>query len=266
MSKPHIYTKEMKKKAVNYSFLKNRLDLNKKLQNKNFDKWLFSKIKIKKDDKILDVGCGEGAQSIKFLKVLGKNGSVSSIDINKGSVKKLIQKTNKDKRIEVQTGDMAKLDYYIEKKFKQKEFTLAHSSYALYYSPQRLEVLKIMAERLKKNGRLYVFTPCSPHGMVDLAAKFHKIPNLVKQSLNFGRNILEKEFRKLFWEVQINYFQSVLKFKNLEDFKTFYKSTTYFNSKKKNNIYDYINKVINSKGNITFEKNGYLITGYDKKN
>ena len=37
----HIYSGNLKKKAVNYNFLKKRLDLNKKLQNKDFSKWLF---------------------------------------------------------------------------------------------------------------------------------------------------------------------------------------------------------------------------------
>ena len=45
----HIYSGNLKKKAVNYNFLKKRLDLNKKLQNKDFSKWLFQKIKVKKN-------------------------------------------------------------------------------------------------------------------------------------------------------------------------------------------------------------------------
>jgi ubiquinone/menaquinone biosynthesis C-methylase UbiE len=262
----HIYTGNLKKKAVNYSFLKKRLDLNKKLQNKDFTKWLFEKIKIKKNEKILDVGCGEGAQVKKFVKLIGKEGNISCLDINQASINKLKKDIGRKKNIQAIASDMRNLEYVILKKFKQKQFSLAHSSYALYYSPKRLEVLKTMYKFLKNNGSIYVFTPCLPHGMVSLAKKFHKIPPLVEDSLKFGNKVLEKKFREMFWEVQINYFQSLIKIENLADFKLFYQSTTYFNKKHQNRIYKYVqNKILNN-GHISFEKNGYLIKGHEKKN
>jgi len=102
--------------------------------------------------------------------------------------------------------------------------------------------------------------------MVSLAKKFHKIPPLVEDSLKFGNKVLEKKFREMFWEVQINYFQSLIKIENLADFKLFYQSTTYFNKKHQNRIYKYVqNKILNN-GHISFEKNGYLIKGHEKKN
>ena len=84
--------------------------------------------------------------------------------------------------------------------------------------------------------------------------KFHKIPPLVEDSLKFGNKVLEEKFRKMFWEVQINYFQSLIKIENLNDFKLFYQSTTYFNKKYQNNIYKFVQNEILNNGHISFEK------------
>ena len=262
----HIYSGNLKKKAVNYNFLKKRLDLNKKLQNKDFSKWLFQKIKVKKNEKILDVGCGEGAQVKKFIKLISKKGNISCLDINQASINKLKKDIGNKKNLQAVASDMRNLEDIILTKFKQKQFSLVHSSYALYYSPKRLEVLNTMYKFLKNSGSIYVFTPCLPHGMVSLAKKFHKIPPLVEDSLKFGNKVLEKKLRKMFWEVQINYFQSLIKIENLNDFKLFYQSTTYFNKKYQNNIYKFVQNEILNNGHISFEKNGYLIKGYEKKN
>lgn len=262
----HIYTGDLKKKAVNYSFLKKRLELNKKLQNKDFSKWLFNKIKVKKNDKILDVGCGEGAQVKKFVKLIGKNGNISCLDINLASINKLRKSLKSQKNVQAIASDMKNLEELIINKFRHKKYSIAHSSYALYYSPKRLDVLKTMYKYLENKGSLYIFTPCLPHGMVSLAKKFHKIPTLVEDSLKFGNQVLEKHIRKMFWEVQINYFQSEITINNLNDFKMFYQSTTYFNKNKQENIYKFVRKEISKKGHISFEKNGYLIRGYEKKN
>jgi len=251
----HIYTGSLKKKAVNYSFLKKRLDLNKKLQSKSFSKWLFKKIKVKKNEKILDVGCGEGAQVKQFIKLIGKNGNISCLDINQASIKKLKQSIHQKNNVQAIASDMKNLEELILHKFRQKKYSLAHSSYALYYSPKRLEVLNTMYKYLENNGSIYIFTPCLPHGMVNLAKRFHKIPALVEESLKFGNKVLEKQLRKMFWEVQINYFQSEIKINNLNDFKLFYRSTTYFKKNKENNIYKFVQKEIFNKGHISFEKN-----------
>ena len=119
----HIYTGNLKKKAVNYSFLKKRLDLNKKLQNKDFSKWLFEKIKIKKNEKILDVGCGEGAQVKKFVKLIGKEGNISCLDINQASITKLKKDIGRKKNIQAIASDMRNLEYVILKKFKQNSIS-----------------------------------------------------------------------------------------------------------------------------------------------
>lgn len=69
----------IKQRAVSSSYLKNRINLNKKYQNFDFKKWQFIQykkiiskfIKIKdiKTIRILDIGSGNGLQVSHFTKI-----------------------------------------------------------------------------------------------------------------------------------------------------------------------------------------------------
>jgi SAM-dependent methyltransferase len=145
-----------------------------------------------------------------------------------------------------------------------KKFDLVQSSYALYYSPQRMSVLDVMRNHLKHDGRLAVFTPNAPHGMVDFVAQYSEIPQGVTECMVFGPNVLEKYFRKNFWEVTIHLFHNVVRILTVTDFLEFYKSTTYFNSEAEEKICADVQRKIDKYGFFEFEKNGYLIIGQNK--
>ncbi len=265
MKKGHIYTNDMKDRAVSKDSLEIRLNINKKYQNRDFQKWLNDKLNVCEGEHILDVGCGTGAQALNFLKKIGNNGTVSCLDISEQSVKQLLQNISNDQRVEANVSDMAELENIINNKFRQKKYSLAHSSYALYYSPSRLKVLKVMANSIFDDGRVAIFTPTNPHGLVEIASRFSDIPKLVSDSLVFGKEVLEPEFLDLFWDVEIYYFQSMMIIDDVNDFMDFYRATTYFDKNAFFEIQNYANKEIDLKGNISYSKNGYLIIGKNRK-
>lgn len=265
MNKNNNCGQDVKARAIDSKSLETRLELNQKYQSKNFHDWLHQRLNVSEDEHILDVGCGTGAQSLRFLEALGEQGTVSAIDISSSSVEKLLEVVRGDNRLEAFTADMADLNKIIEKKFKQKKFTLAHSTYALYYSPSRLEVIKHMADAIYNFGRLAVFTPAAPHGMVEIASRFSSIPAAVLESLEFGPAVLEPELRSLFWEVEVHFFQSEMRVTALEDFINFYRATTYFDASVTDQVRLYAQKEIRENGFVKYEKNGYLIIGRDKK-
>lgn len=263
--KDHIYHGEIRDRAISSSSLVTRLELNRKYQSKNFHQWLHKRLGVSPGEKILDVGCGTGAQALQFLEDVGPSGTVSALDISASSVAQLLRSTEEDHRLTACTADMADLDDVIKNKFSQKRYTLAHSSYALYYSPARLDVLKRMAEALFDYGRLAIFTPASPHGMVDIASKFSDIPSPVLESLEFGPAVLEPAFRSLFWGVEVHYFQSEMRVTSSKDFIDFYKATTYYDDKVLDSVNLYAEEQIAKLGAVIYEKNGYLIIGREKK-
>lgn len=252
-------------RARDSSSLNARLSLNQKYQSRDFHNWLQGKLAVYPGEKILDVGCGTGAQSLRFLDDIGERGTVSSLDINEESVQKLIMMSVNDKRLEAIAGDMDNLGEIVLSKFNQKKYTLAHSSYALYYSSDPVHVLRTMADLIYDSGRVAVFTPVGPHGMVEIASKFSEIPSPVIESLEFGPKTLEPEFRSLFWDVEIHFFQSEMRVDSIDDFINFYKATTYYNEDVLEGIKQYALSQIEKYGSINYDKNGYLIIGRNKK-
>ena len=62
----------VEKRAISSKKLQNRLNLNSKLGSKDLTKWLFDRYKIKKNDIILELGCGIGNHVLKHSKIVGK--------------------------------------------------------------------------------------------------------------------------------------------------------------------------------------------------
>jgi hypothetical protein len=118
-----------------------------------------------------------------------------------------------------------------------------------------------MASSLTDDGRVAVFTPCGPHGMVDLAAKFGPIPDAIPDSLTFGEQVLAPWFRGAFWDVRIDYFASEMRVTSLDDFIEFYRATTYYDSAVEPELADYVRTTIASDGALTYPKCGFLIQG-----
>ena len=75
----------VEKRAISSKKLQNRLNLNSKLGSKDLTKWLFDRYKIKKNDIILELGCGIGNHVLKHSKIVGKNGLVLATDYSSES-------------------------------------------------------------------------------------------------------------------------------------------------------------------------------------
>lgn len=257
-----ICRNEHDERATQTDFLERRLELNRESSSANFDQWLFQRLKVKAGEDVLDVGCGSGAQTIPFSELVGGGGSVSALDISSDSVALLKRRLKADVRVEATAADMASLGKLISDFFSVKRYDLAHSSYALYYSPKRIEVLDAMRGALKSGGRCAVFTPNVPHGLVNLAGRFTKIPEAVTDSLVFGSSVLEPYFKKNFSSFEVHYFHNIVTLSDADALIEFYRQTTYHDAAAEQDMKSVANEEIARTGSYKYEKNGYLIIGY----
>lgn len=157
---------------------------------------------------------------------------------------------------------MADLSRIIRESFSVKRYSLTHSSYALYYSPKRLDVLDVMRGALKPNGRCAVFTPNQPHGLVELAARFTGIPRDVTESLNFGPEVLQPYFEKYFDRTVVHHFHNVVSIPSSDILIEFYRQTTYYDAGAELKMRAVVDEAIAQKGRFEYEKNGFLIVGF----
>lgn len=261
MGLEHIYRGDLKDRAVSTASLDTRIDLNRRYQSVDFSDWHMRRLAVQPGEKILDVGCGTGAQALRFLRDIGPRGTVSALDISESSIEALQVAAGDDPRLQAVAGDMAVLPTLIKDVFDQKRYTLAQSAYALYYSPERENVLRTMAESIYDFGRVSVFTPTGPHGMVELAARFSTVPDAVYDSLSFAEERLLPMFRELFWDVRVDYFQSEMRVSSLGDFIDFYRATTYYDADAEPALEQHARREIDAHGCITYSKNGFLIQG-----
>ena len=90
-----------------------RLYFNKKYQAKDLHKWFESKVSIKKNFKILDVGCGTGKQSVYFKKKINN----SIYNINNKIIIKLNSQSKDIKGVFLGLGDNGSLKIKVSNKF-----------------------------------------------------------------------------------------------------------------------------------------------------
>lgn len=256
-----IYQGKQHSRATETTFLEKRLVINKSFASADFDRWLFERLAVQSGEHVLDVGCGTGAQSVPFARAVVPGGSVSALDISGPSVELLKSRLDPDAPVEAFASDMADIADLIANRFRVKRYDLAHSSYALYYSPKRLEVLDVMRRTLLPGGRCAVFTPMEPHGLVDLAARFTKVPDTVYDSLTFGARVLKPYFDNNFPKVEVHEFHNSITLPNADLLVEFYRQTTYHDPAAEVAMRAHADDVIKRTGSFTYVKNGYLIIG-----
>ena len=115
----HVYAdaSDVFERATSKDHLSTRLQLNRRYQSTDFDAWLMARLAARPGEHVMDVGCGEGAQSIPLLKAVGDTGSVSALDISAQSVDALLQKAGGATNIVAVAEDMANLQQVIDRSF-----------------------------------------------------------------------------------------------------------------------------------------------------
>ena len=221
------------KRAISSKNLQNRLNLNKKLGSKDLTKWLFSRYKIRRSDKILELGCGIGSHVLIESKIIGSNGLILATDYSKKSLD-ILKKKIKNKNIKIKCISMDNVPKYL--KSQKIMFDKIISSYALYYAKNPIKVIKECSVYLKEKGEFLITAPCYPHTLTEFALKEKTLPPLAKRYIDFSSKKLEVFLSRNRSSKKIFNFKNILKFVNLNDLIHFYRSTVFYNKKSEANL------------------------------
>ena len=243
---------EFIERSTSTSSLDARLEANRRSQKIDFKEWSVKILSPEEGDKVLEIGCGTGAQTIPVSRKIGERGSLTFVDLSAQSVATVSEKLGSSTTQRGIVGSMDDIDDLLD--LNIGKFDLIYSVYAMYYSKEPKRLLDSLLNRLSPDGRLCILGPESPHGFVELARKYFEIPEQVDRSLNFRTEVVESFMKKNFQSFDVFMIRNPQFFYSAEDALEFFSNTTYYSRKFEKQISKAIEQEISVKSVFVVDK------------
>lgn len=205
--------------------LGSRIDVQNNFGENDIDAWMLKLIKIEGNEKILDLGCGDGKQISAFGKKLGKGGKIVGCDISEELIEKAKESAVKS-NIEV---SLLVHDMDQSFPFKDGEFDLFVSFFSIYYSKNPSKLMQEIKRLLKEGGRLFIAgpTPDNTKDFWDLHVKVtgRDIPQVCLDRRARLNDIFIPLVKENFKNVKIDIFKNIIHFPSVGDVIKYYSSS-----------------------------------------
>ncbi len=130
---------------------------------------LIEAVKLRKEDRVLDIATGTGIVAMEVLKKIGKSGKVVGIDLSPGPLviaRKEMRDVDNVELLEMDAEDL---------KFPDQSFDVAVSQFALFFFPDTQKALREIKRVLVKNGKVAI----SVHGSEENVPYFTSISSSI---------------------------------------------------------------------------------------
>jgi ubiquinone/menaquinone biosynthesis C-methylase UbiE len=256
------------------SDLLKRIDIHNKFGGRDIDKWMLDLIKLKKGDKILDVGCGAGKQCFSYYKYLEGDARITGGDVSD----ELLEKARSENKKINDAVTFMSLNFNRSFDLPDNTFDFESCCFAIYYAEDIPFTIREMHRVLKPGGRLFSTGPMPANKQlfydVIREATGKTIPPMPGSS-RYESQILAS-MRDVFSSVEVNVFENPLTFESAEPFVEYTRAslsedrklwTSFFNGKEEfEQIMDKIQAVaekrIKAEGKLVMTKvvGGFLAT------
>ena len=239
------------------SSLSRRIEAHKKYSKLEINEWILGIINLRKREKVLDIGCGTGKQSIPYKKIVGEKGLVIATDISAEIIEQA-EKNAKEEKVKIQF-----LVHDTNEPFNYTDnyFDYISACFSIYYVKDVEKVVLELKRLLKPGGRIFLAGPTPENA--GLLHELHKevtqkpLPYMPGMSRFMGEILAT--IRKHFKGVKTFYFKNSLIFENIDSFLEYYNSTGLFmNSSKDKDQRDLYREGMKEKVQKIIEQEGKM--------
>lgn len=155
----------MASRAIQAELLQQRIRENRASQEIDLTTWIFDRMRVRPHDRVLELCCGTGGQTLKFLDLLQGSGRLVAIDASRDALNTLRGRLQSGvSNVELIEGDLDRLGPQLEQSGeKAPAFDLIFCAYGLYYSTNAPRLLDELRCWLNADGRIVVVGPYGPN-------------------------------------------------------------------------------------------------------
>lgn len=153
-------------RATQSELLERRIAENAAAQQIDLATWIFERVAVRPGDKVMELCCGTGGQTVGLLERVGAKGNVVALDASRSALETLAAHAGTSGRLTCVEGRLEELPAALERSgINIDRFDLIFCAYGLYYSANVEQTLEQAKAKLKPNGRIVVVGPFGPNNM-----------------------------------------------------------------------------------------------------
>ncbi len=151
-------------RATQSELLEQRIAENAAAQGIDLATWIFERLAVRPGDRVLELCCGTGGQTLPLLELVGNSGQVVALDISKAALETLsVKATAKQQRLICVEASLENFSSSLHRAGIPAGFDLVFCAYGLYYSGDAQRTLEEARAWLKPEGRIAVVGPFGPN-------------------------------------------------------------------------------------------------------
>lgn len=151
-------------RATQAELLEQRIAENAAAQEIDLPTWIFERVQVSAGDRVLELCCGTGGQTLPMLDRVGDSGHVVAVDISKAALDTLTAKAgSRSIRLTCVQTSLEGFSSALTGKEAGDRFDLVFCAYGLYYSTDVLRTLREAKSKLNAGGKIVVTGPFGPN-------------------------------------------------------------------------------------------------------
>lgn len=153
-------------RATHAELLEQRIAENTASQEIDLATWIFERITVRRGDRVLELCCGTGAQTLSLLDRVGDSGHVVALDISRKALDTLSSKAGNKNHERLTLIESALDDFSSSLRrvaLQPGSFDLVFCAYGLYYGPDAQRTLGEARSWLRADGRIVIVGPFGPN-------------------------------------------------------------------------------------------------------